>query len=333
MSKTPAATTANAHNDPMAEVERRFATRITNTVRDSIQSSGDVIARQYLPDIRELEIAPAESADPIGDQPHSPCKGIVHRHKNRVLLKAASVCAVNCRFCFRKNMLGKPEETLNRRETEIALDYIESHTEIEEVILTGGDPLILSLPRLRDILDRLETIPHISIIRFHSRIPVADPQRITPALCALLDRKTPIYMVIHVNHAQELTPDAEQALNALHRAGIVLLSQSVLLKDINDRPEALEALFRRLIRLRVKPYYLHHPDLVPGTGHFRVSIEHGQKLMRQLRARNSGIAMPSYILDIPGGYGKIPLEQAAIETQASGSYIVTDHCGNRHAYP
>lgn len=315
----------------LAEVTRQFPERLTAAVKGTIDHPGDPVARQYLPDIRELDVRPEERADPIGDHVHSPVKGIVHRHTGRVLFKVASACAVNCRFCFRRMMLGTPEETLSASEIDAALDYIEGHSEINEVILTGGDPLILSQRRLAALLERLDKITHISVIRIHTRTPVADPARMTAEYCALFDRKKPVYIVLHVNHPQELSPDAETTLVRLHKSGAVLLSQSVLLKDVNDNIDALETLFRRLVALRVKPYYLHHPDLVPGTAHFRVPIETGQQLMRDLRRRASGLCLPTYVLDIPGGYGKVPLENAYIKKLVRG-YAVTDHDGRTHIY-
>jgi len=318
-------------DDAEEEAARRFAVRLSPTVLENIRHDRDPVALQYLPDGRELEIAPDELADPIGDHTYSPVRGIVHRHPDRVLLKVSSVCAVNCRFCFRKTMLGTPEETLNEQDMQAALDYIAATPAIWEVILTGGDPLVLSPRRLGAVLDRLEAIDHVKIIRIHSRVPVADPARLTPALCKALERDKPLYMVLHVNHAQELATPVINALKKLNKIGIALLSQSVLLKDVNDSAAALETLFRRLAELRVKPYYLHHPDKVQGTGHFRVSIAEGQALMRTLRARVSGLALPTYVLDIPGGYGKIPLESAYIE-EKNGVTSVIDHQGRTHLY-
>jgi len=319
------------YDEDQQEAARRFPVRLTQAVIGTIRHESDPVALQYLPDPRELEIAPGELDDPIGDHAHSPVKGIVHRHPDRVLLKISSVCAVNCRFCFRKTMLGTPEETLDEEEITQALDYIAATPSIWEVILTGGDPLILSPRRLAGVLDRLEEIGHVKIIRIHSRIPVADPARISPPLLKALDRQKPLYIVVHVNHRQELADPAQKALRDLHKSGVALLSQSVLLKNVNDTVEALEALFRALTELRVKPYYLHHPDKVPGAGHFRVSIEEGQILMRALRAKTSGLALPTYVLDIPGGFGKIPLEDAYIERQGDFLYV-TDHKGRRHLY-
>lgn len=315
------------------EAVRLFPERISEAVRDSIVSPGDPVALQYVADPRELIVAPEERTDPIGDRTHSPVKGIVHRHPDRVLLKAASVCSVHCRFCFRKTMLGQEEETLSDAEMGRALDYVAQSPSVREVILTGGDPLVLSVRRIAGIFGRLDAIAHVKCIRIHSRVPVADPARVTPALCALMERVKPVYIVVHVNHAQELTDAAVAALRALRRGGAVLLSQSVLLKGVNDDARVLEELFLRLVELRVKPYYLHHPDLVPGTGHFRVSIARGRELMRALRALVSGLAVPSYVLDIPGGYGKVPLEAEWAACAEDGTAAVCDHRGTIHAYP
>lgn len=318
--------------EALAQARALFPEKITKDVLGTIRAPGDPVALQYLPDARELTVLPQERPDPIGDYPHSPVKGIVHRHPDRVLLKAVSACAVNCRFCFRRTMLGTPEETLKPAEMDAALSYIEENPGIREVILTGGDPLILSERRLGALLAQLESIDHISILRIHTRVPVADPSRVTADLCSMLKRRKPVYMALHVNHAQEISETVKNAIHALRTAGVILLSQSVLLKGVNDNADALESLFRALVAYGVKPYYLHHPDMVPGTSHFRVSIEEGQHLMRTLRTRGlSGLCLPSYVLDIPGGFGKIPLEESRIESVANG-HILTDSSGRRHFY-
>ncbi len=325
-------TALGQEDDDLAAVEQAFATRVSADVRAQIRHNGDPVARQYLPDARELMISPAERADPIGDHAHSPVKGIVHRHQDRVLFKLASVCAVNCRFCFRRTMLGTPEETLNAAETDAALAYIAAHPEIREVILTGGDPLILAPRRLATVMTALDHMDHPDLLRIHSRVPVAAPSQLTDAHIAALTADKPRYMVLHINHAQEISPAMKQAVRQLQKAGVVLLSQSVLLKGVNDNLTALRELFYALLALNIKPYYLHHPDLVPGTGHFRVTIAQGQALVRQLRRSVTGLAMPTYVLDIPGGGGKIPLEQAYIEKTTHG-YTLYGHDGAAHHYP
>ena len=272
------------------------------TVENRADPLSDPVGRQYLPSAEELVTAPEELADPTGDEIHSPVKGIVHRYPDRVLLKISNICAVYCRYCFRREMVGPEQEAFTDSDLEAALDYIERTPAVWEVILTGGDPLVLSARRLEEVLTRLNRISHVQVVRIHSRIPVADPQRITETLSSVLKNSTkPIYLVIHINHAQEITSEVESVLAQLRSAGCSLLSQSVLLKGVNDDPFVLETLFRRLIGLHVKPYYLHHPDLAPGTGHFRVSIARGREIMKALQGRLSGICLPRYVLDIPGG--------------------------------
>ncbi|MCB9977234.1 MAG: lysine-2,3-aminomutase-like protein [Rhodospirillales bacterium] len=294
----------------------------------------DPVGRQYLPSPEELKVLPEELGDPIGDLPHSPVKGIVHRYPDRVLLKISNICAVYCRYCFRREMVGPGQDVFSDDDLEVALAYIEATPAIWEVILTGGDPLVLSARRLEDVLSRLNRISHVQVVRIHSRVPVADPQRITDTICNVLKSSgRPIYLVIHINHAQEITPEVEVALAQLRAAGCSLLSQSVLLKGVNDDPAVLESLFRRLIGLHVKPYYLHHPDLAVGTGHFRVTIERGREIMRALQGRLSGICLPRYVLDIPGGYGKVPVEHSYAVLLDEGRYVVEDIDGNLHFYP
>lgn len=318
------------------ELYKRYAFRITDQIEKTIKDTpeNDPVARQYIPQIEELTETPEEDADPIGDETHSPVKGIVHRYPDRVLFKPAHVCAVYCRYCFRREMVGPGQDVLSEEETETALDYIRRHKEIFEVILTGGDPLILSPRRLGEILNSLGDIPHVKIIRIHSRVPIADPKRITHELADTLSAITkPVYMAVHINHAQEITDDVRTSLKKLHKTGCVLLSQSVLLKGVNDNAEILETLFKELLSLRVKPYYLHHPDFAKGTSHFRLSIKEGQAIMKQLQGRISGLCMPHYMLDIPGGHGKVPLTPCYLKPLENDEYIVTDRKGRGHHYP
>lgn len=317
----------------LKQVAERYAVGVSETMLRTIKSAGDPVGKQYLPSTAELSVTPEESLDPIGDETHSPVPGIVHRYPDRVLLMPVRVCAVYCRFCFRREHVGPGQAQLSPGELESALDYIRSNSGIWEVILSGGDPLVLSPRRLKAILDELHTIPHVRVIRIHSRVPVADPVRVTDELCAVLATDKPLYLSVHVNHVDEITPEAETVLRALHQAGCVLLSQSVLLRGVNDSVEALENLFRRLVELRVKPYYLHHPDLAAGTEHFRLPLEEGQALAGALRGRLSGIAIPSYMLDIPGGYGKVPVGPNHVCVQSDGRAVLTDPRGNAHVYP
>lgn len=316
----------------LKKVAERYAVSVTDAALGTIKSADDPVGLQYLPQAKELVTQPEEIADPIGDSTHSPIPGIVHRYPDRVLLMPVHTCAVYCRFCFRREAVGPGKKTLNAADLENALNYIRNDKNIYEVILSGGDPLILSPRRLKTILDKLEEIPHVQVIRIHSRLPVADPGRITDELCAALQTKKAMYVAIHVNHAQEITPQAEAAFARLRSADCVLLSQSVLLREVNDNPQALEDLFRRLVALRVKPYYLHHPDLAPGTSHFRLPIKKGQDLLRALRGKMSGLCQPVYMLDIPGGHGKVPVGPRYL-TENEGRTEITDPQGDTHTYP
>jgi len=328
---------ANPAQDPaIAAVMERYAVSLTDHVLSAMQSAdtaADPVARQYLPAADELVNTPEELDDPIGDDAHSPVKGIVHRYPDRVLLKPVHVCAVYCRFCFRREKVGPGSEALSADELAAAIDYIKNAPQVWEVILTGGDPFVLSARRLQGIMAALNGIPHVQVIRFHTRVPVADPARITDDVIAALQSDKAVYVVLHANHAQELTDAVRACVKKFVAAGIPLLSQSALLRGVNDKPEALENLFRALTAMKVKPYYLHHPDLAPGTSHFRLTIEQGQSLMRGLQGRVSGIAVPRYVLDIPGGHGKVPVEPRWIEPAADGNgYAVRDYRGGTHAY-
>ncbi len=321
----------------IARVASRYAVAITPAIASLIDRDdpNDPIARQFVPDAAELMLMPEERPDPIGDRAHSPVSGIVHRYPDRVLLKAVHVCPVYCRFCFRREMVG-PQGlgTLTTGELDAAIAYIAAHPEIWEVILTGGDPLVLSPRRLGEIMERLGAIGHVKVVRFHTRVPVVEPDRVDADLIAALKASgKATYVALHANHPRELTPEARGAAARLIDAGIVMVSQSVLLKGVNDDPEVLAELMRAFVETRIKPYYLHHPDLAPGTGHFRLAIEEGQALVASLRGRVSGLCQPTYILDIPGGHGKAVVNSSSIEAQGGGCYTVTDFRGNEHVYP
>jgi lysine 2,3-aminomutase len=292
----------------------------------------DPIAAQFVPSAAELETAGEEQADPIGDERWSPVPGIVHRYPDRVLLKPSLVCPVYCRYCFRREQIGARGKMLGRAALERAYAYIRERPEIWEVIVTGGDPLLLSPRRVAAIVRNLAAIEQVQVIRFHTRVPVVDPRRITAAMTAALDSGKAVYVVIHANHPRELTDAVKAAVGRLTRAGIPVLSQSVLLRGVNDDAAVLETLFRALVAMRVKPYYLHHPDLARGTGHFRGDIADGQLLMRALRGRLSGLCQPTYVLDIPGGHGKVPIGPCWLHRDGDG-WAVEDSAGARHRYP
>lgn len=291
----------------------------------------DPIAGQFIPSVAELHIAGEEQADPIGDERWSPLPGIVHRYPDRVLLKPSLVCPVYCRFCFRREQIGARGKVLGRAALERAYAYIREHPEIWEVVVTGGDPFLLTPRRIAAIVGALAGIEHVQVIRFHTRVPIVDPKRVTAALVDALATKTAVYVVVHANHPRELTDAAKDAVTRLVRAGIAMLSQSVLLRGINDDAAVLEQLFRGLVAMRVKPYYLHHPDLARGTGHFRGDIAEGQGLMRELRRRASGLCQPTYVLDIPGGHGKVPIGPCWLHRDGKG-WRVEDSAGAFHCY-
>lgn len=322
-----------------AEIEAvaaRYAVAVTPAVAALIDpgDSQDPIARQYLPSRDELIPSAVESADPIGDHPHSPVPGVVHRYPDRVLLKLVHVCAVYCRFCFRREMVGPgKEQALSPEAIEMALDYVRAHPEIWEVILTGGDPLMLAPRRLGEIIGRLAAIDHVKVVRLHSRVPVADPARVTPELVAALRSEgATSWLALHANHPREFSAEARAACARIVDAGIPMISQSVLLRGVNDDVATLTALMRSFVECRIKPYYLHHGDLAPGTAHLRTTLQAGESLMRALRGRVSGLCQPDYVLDIPGGYGKVPVGPRYLSRQ-NGRTRVLDYCGDVHAYP
>ena len=325
-----AAKSSPAANANSAE---QFGLKITPAMRALIDPNDphDPIAAQFIPSDAETRIAEEELADPIGDKAFSPLPGIVHRYPDRVLLKLLHTCAVHCRFCFRREQIGAPDGTLGEEETEAAIAYIAERPEIWEVILTGGDPLLLSPRRLADIVGRLNAIPHVKIIRIHTRIPVVEPSRVTPELITALKGRAAVYVLLHCNHARELTPDARDACAAFIDSGIPMLSQSVLLRGVNDSVETLSDLMRAFVENRVTPHYLHHGDLVKGAAHFRLPLREAQTLLRDMRGRFSGLCQPHYMLDIPGGHGKSPVGPTYARP-IDNQWIVEDYRGKKHLY-
>jgi lysine 2,3-aminomutase len=326
----------------LADLERvaaRYAVSLTPAMAELIDPADprDPIALQFIPDAAELDRRPGEHADPVGDDAHSPVEGIVHRYPDRVLLKLVHVCPVYCRFCFRREMVGPGRRhTLSPAALAAALDYVREHPQIWEVILTGGDPLILSPRRLRAVMRALAAIEHVKIVRVHSRIPALDPRRITPDLVrALKSSGKATYVVLHANHPREMTAVARAACARIIDSGIPMLSQTVLIRGVNDDAATLAGLMRALVECRIKPYYLHHGDLAPGTAHLRSTIEEGQALMRVLHGRNSGLCQPTYVLDIPGGHGKSPIGPNYLHREGGPETAIEieDYRGCRHSYP
>ncbi|GBR50212.1 lysine 2,3-aminomutase [Neokomagataea thailandica NBRC 106555] len=289
------------------EVSERYATAVPPAFQALITHPDDPIARQVIPTALEAITLPHENIDPIGDDALSPVPGIVHRYEDRALLKPLLICPLYCRFCFRREHVGPDGGLLSEADLTRALSWIADHQQIREIILTGGDPLMLSPRRLKHIITELSAIPHVETIRIHSRVPVADPARLTPELLDALETDRAMWLVAHINHARELTPEARAGIRNILSRAIPVLSQSVLLRGVNDTEESLEALLRALVTARIKPYYLHHLDSAPGTAHFHVPIEEGQALLARLRGRVTGLAWPTYVLDIPGGKGKVPI--------------------------
>ncbi len=321
----------------LGPVAERHAIAVTPYLLGRLDGAdpADPMARQYIPAPEEAEIRPEELTDPIGDAAWTPVKGVVHRYPDRVLLKLLHACAVYCRFCFRREMVGPGGSALDGAELGTAIDYIRGRPEIWEVILTGGDPFLPAPRRLGEVMRDLDAIDHVGVIRLHTRVPLADPQRVTPELVEALraPRDSAVWVAVHCNHADELTAEARAALARLADAGIPLLGQTVLLRGVNDDAVVLETLFRALVRCRVKPYYLHHADLAPGTAHFRTDLAAGQDLMKQLRGRMSGVCQPTYVLDIPGGHGKVPVGPQWLSAVGEGSWMVEDFRGGVHRYP
>ena len=306
----------------LAEYQYAMSDEMSAAMHDA---PDDPIAAQFIPDARELTIAASELADPIGDAPHSPLPSLVHRYPNRVLWKISPVCAVYCRFCFRKEHIGRRGTALRQAEIADVAAYLTAHTEVEEVIYSGGDPLMLTTPKLQQCAAAYRDLAHIRRLRIHSRIPVVQPAAINDALLThLSDLPQSLHIVVHINHSAELTANARAALQALRTSGALLYSQTVLLKGVNADATTLARLMNDLLDTGVVPYYLHHPDLARGTGHFRTALAEGKEIMRELRQHLSGIAMPTYIVEIPGGDGKIPVGELTstqeAELRASGIY-------------
>ena len=327
---------AEAEAEALHAVLARYAVSITPDMAALVDPDDpdDPIGRQFIPSAQECNTTPEERADPIGDAAHAPVTGIVHRYPDRVLLKPLHVCPVYCRFCFRREMVGPNGlGTLTDAELDDALVYIARDRRIWEVVLTGGDPFALSCRRLGAIAARLAGIEHVRVMRIHTRVPVVQPHRVSDTLVEALKRfRGAVFVALHANHPREFTPEARAACARLVDAGIPMVSQSVLLRGVNDDSGTLEALMRAFVENRIKPYYLHQGDLAPGTGHLRTTIAEGQDLMRELRGRLSGLAQPSYVLDIPGGHGKVPVGPGYLHAGADG-LRVTDPNGRAHPYP
>ncbi|HBZ57235.1 MAG TPA: lysine 2,3-aminomutase [Syntrophobacteraceae bacterium] len=316
---------------PVLEVARRYPFQATSHFLGLLREPGDPLWRQVVPDPRELENNEGWD-DPLAEEALSPVPHLVHRYPDRVLWLVAEECAIHCRFCTRKRR-WRQSDGMTAEQLDAALDYVRGHREIRDVLLSGGDPLMLPVERLTSILSRLRAIGHVEIIRIGTRVPVAAPQRVTGVLAQSLGKYHPLYMNIHFNHPLEITAETVRACNRLADAGIPLGSQTVLLKDVNDHPEVLGDLFKRLLRIRVRPYYLLQMDLTRSTAHFRTPISTGLQIIRALRNRISGLALPQLVLDLPGGHGKIPLVPRYVDRLETDRLELTNFRDERCAYP
>ncbi len=317
----------------LEEIIKKYPMRITPHVARLIREKGEVIARQVIPAPEELEEDPLFQADPLNEDGDMPVPGLVHRYPDRVLLFVTNQCPIYCRFCTRKRFVGKPG-TLTPKQLESVVEYLREHPEVRDIILSGGDPLMVVDLLLERILKALRTVPHLEIIRLGTRVPGTLPERITDELCAMLKKYHPIYMNLHFNHPDELTPEVEAACGRLADAGIPLGAQTVLLKGINDDPEVMKRLGQRLLKVRVKPYYLYQTDLVTGTGHFRTPVEAGFEVIRALRGHTSGMAVPHYVIDAPGGGGKVAiLPPDTLLSINEKEVVVQNYEGKTVAYP
>jgi len=306
----------------LTAVAERYPLRITPHILQLIESPGDPLGRQFIPDPRELETGGLPE-DPLAEEAYSPLPALVHRYSDRALLLAAGSCAAYCRFCTRKRRVGCAGGKVSFGEIEQALGYIEAHTEIRDVLISGGDPLLMTDALLRQLLDRLQRLPHVEMIRIGSRVPVVLPERITDSLCRLLAGYRPLYLNTHFNHPRELTPESRQACQRLADAGVILGNQTVLLRGVNDDAATLLELCRGLLRIRVRPYYLHQLDLTAGAGHFRTPLATGLTIMNRLRGAITGLGIPQFVVDLPGGKGKVPLLPETLQATADGWLIRT----------
>ena len=291
------------------------------------------IRRQCIPTQNEFHISPYEMADPCGEDTDSPAPHLVHRYPDRVLLLATESCAMYCRHCTRRRLVGHEEKIDNSpNRWDAAIEYIRSNKKVRDVLISGGDPLTLEDEVLEELIKKLRTIPHLEFLRIGTRVPVTLPQRITEKLVSMLKKYSPLWISIHFNHPKEITRRTKIACEMLADAGIPLGSQTVLLKGINDRPSTMRRLMHELLKMRVRPYYIYQCDLVRGTQHFRTPVEAGINIVEKLRGHTTGYGVPTYVIDAPGGGGKIPINPNYIVSQASGKYVLRNYEGKVYTY-
>ena len=291
------------------------------------------IRRQAIPRVEECHLSKNDMVDPCGEDKDSPVPGLVHRYPDRVLLLVTDQCAVYCRYCTRRRLVGTNERSITQGNFEEALKYLKSHRKVRDVLLSGGDPLLLENERLEELLSRLRAIPHIELLRIGTRVPVSLPQRVTTGLVRMLKKYHPLMMSIHFTHPKEITDAVRRACGELADAGIPLGSQTVLLKGINDKPYIMKKLVQELLKIRVRPYYIYQCDLATGTEHFRTSVATGIQIIEKLRGHTTGYAVPTYVVDAPGGGGKIPLGPVYLVSRAKGRVVLKNYEGKMFEYP
>lgn len=315
------------------DVEEIFPVRINAYYQSLIKDPMGPIGRQVIPDPEEI-MDTDSPLDPLSEDEDSPVPAIVHRYPDRVLFLVTNQCPIYCRYCTRKRMIGTPEGVVTRDEVDEGIAYIREHSEIRDIVLSGGDPLMLKDDYLEYIISSLRSISHVEIIRIGSRVPSSLPQRVTPALVAMLRKYHPVYMNLHFNHPDEITPEASLACNLLADAGIPLGCQTVLMKGVNDEAAVLKKLFQKLLTIRVKPYYLYQADLTRGANHFRTPVTTGLSIMREIQGHTSGMAVPHYVIDAPGGGGKIPvLPSDYMISMGDGDVVMKNYEGKIFTYP
>jgi lysine 2,3-aminomutase len=316
------------------EVEKaiaKFNMRISPAALSLIRKPGDPIWNQYVPSAEE-NVVEDGIVDSLGEEEDSPVPNITHRYPDRVLFLVSPICASYCRFCTRRRKVGDPEK-IPVSQYDVGLDYIREHSEVRDVILSGGDPFLLSDRRIEYLLSNLRGIPHVEIIRIGTRVPSHLPERITPELCEIVKRHHPIFINTHFNHPDELTPAAVRGLGMLADAGVPLGCQTVLLKGVNDDPAVMKLLMQRLLKARVRPYYIYQADVVAGGEHFRTSVEKGLEVVEALRGWTSGLAVPHFVIDAPGGGGKIPLLPEYVKAITEDEVIMRNYTGREYRYP
>ncbi len=322
-----------AKPEEVKQAIEEFPMRINSYFLSLMKEKGDSIARQVVPSPLETVDGGPYRDDPLDEEKDSPVPGLVHRYPDRVLLMVTTQCPIYCRFCTRKRIIGRPG-IVSMATIRQGIDYIRDHSEVRDVILSGGDPLMLKDEVLEEILQSLRAIPHLEIIRIGSRVPGALPQRVTEQLCRMLKKYHPLYMNLHFNHPDEVTPEAQKACEMLADAGIPLGSQTVLLKGINDDPEVMKRLMQKLLSCRVKPYYIYQADLVSGTDHFRTTVETGLEIVRHLQGHTSGMAVPKYVIDAPHGGGKVPINPPDFVLDLNEKEVVIKNYENKvYTYP